>query len=153
MKFCRDCKEKKSTEEFINSKAFKDGKDTLCILCNRKRIKAWRSMNPEKRAIQSKREYGKSYSQNKHLKSLYGITTQDYNRMFEAQEGTCAICKVHQSELKKRLFVDHEHSSGKIRKLLCHHCNAMLGMARENTEILKEAIKYLETENTDRILT
>ncbi len=144
MKSCRDCNIPKEESDFINNKAFKDGKDTLCKICNRKRVKQWRKEKPELRAIQSKREYGKSYSQNKHLKALYGITTTDYNKMFEEQAGCCAICKIHQSELKKRLFVDHNHETGKVRKLLCHHCNAVLGMSRERIEVLEEAINYLK---------
>jgi hypothetical protein len=47
--------------------------------------------------------------------------------MFEDQKGCCGICKRHQSEFKKRLGVDHNHSTGKIRKLLCDRCNLGLG--------------------------
>ena len=143
MRACRDCEEEKSLDEFINNKVFKDGKDTLCILCNRKRVKQWRKREPELRKEQVKKESGKSYTQNKHLKALYGITYIEYNKMFTEQNGCCAICGIHQSKLKKRLFVDHNHSTGKIRKLLCHHCNAMLGMAKENTTTLLNAIDYL----------
>jgi Autographiviridae endonuclease VII len=113
---------------------------------NRNHVKQWRKNNPEKRRLQAKRESGmdKIYNQRKHLKATYGITVEDYNKMFEKQKGCCAICKEHQTNFKKRLSVDHNHKTGQIRQLLCYKCNSLLGYAKENKIILEEAIKYLE---------
>lgn len=77
------------------------------------------------------------------LKDSYGISLDDYDNMVKVQKGCCAICGIHQSELKKRLFVDHCHTTGKVRKLLCHHCNLGLGGFRDNPSSLLKAIKYL----------
>lgn len=63
--------------------------------------------------------------------------------MFVEQQGCCAICGRHQSEFKARLSVDHNHATKKIRKLLCSQCNCLLGCVKDNSEILREAIKYL----------
>lgn len=144
-KQCRDCRLFKEFEQFIKNKAFSSGYDTLCKNCNRKRVQEWRKNNPEKRAKQQQREATKDYTRNKFLKYYYGITLEKYNEMFKNQNGCCAICKKHQVELNKRLFVDHCHNTGKIRKLLCQKCNTLLGMAEENPDVLKEAINYLNT--------
>lgn len=77
------------------------------------------------------------------LRSKYGITIDDYNNMFAIQEGCCAICGVHQTQLDKRLSVDHDHSTGKVRQLLCQPCNLLIGFANDNIEILSEAISYI----------
>lgn len=143
MKICRDCEIEKKEENFVKSKVFSSGIDTLCIMCNRKRVKQWRENNPEKRAAQSKLEGKKDYSRNKQLKYNYGITLEDYNDMFTKQNGCCAICNIHQSEIKKRLSVDHCHTTGKVRHLLCQSCNTILGMAKEDINILQNAITYL----------
>lgn len=75
------------------------------------------------------------------LKSRYNITLKQYNQMFENQKGCCAICGIHQSKLDKSLGVDHNHITGKIRKLLCCKCNSAVG----TYETLGNKIKlYLE---------
>jgi hypothetical protein len=62
------------------------------------------------------------------LKKHYGITIDIYNQMFEDQKGYCAMCGTHQSEFKRKLSVDHNHTTGKIRGLLCTGCNISLGV-------------------------
>lgn len=143
MKQCRDCKEIKPLEQMQKHHLFKDGYNTLCLVCNRKRVKSWRKQNPEKRTLQQKRESKKDYNHNKHLKFAYGITIEDWQKMFEEQKGCCAICHRHQTEFQKRLFVDHDHATGKVRQLLCQQCNMTLGAARDDIEVLKNAIDYL----------
>ncbi len=107
--------------------------------------KKWKETNPEK-----KKEINNKWAKanpdkvrNTRLKTKYNITIEDYNQMFDNQKGCCAICNTHQSELKKILYVDHNHDTGEVRGLLCHICNSILGYAKDNTEILNNAIKYL----------
>ena len=113
-------------------------------------IKLWRKRNPERAAAISKKYYethrkkAYEYNRNHALKSLYGITTIEYNEMFAAQDGKCAICGKHQVELKKRLHVDHNHLTGKVRGLLCSNCNTMIGLSVENSKSLRLAAEYLE---------
>ena len=64
--------------------------------------------------------------------------------MFINQEGCCAICKRHQLNFQKRLFVDHDHKTNEIRALLCQNCNSVLGNAKDDITILQSSIKYLE---------
>lgn len=73
----------------------------------------------------------------------YGISLKQYNKMWADQEGCCAICKRHSSEFAKNLHVDHNHTTGEVRGLLCHNCNLALGRFYEDPEVLLNAIGYL----------
>ena len=73
----------------------------------------------------------------------YGLEWEDFEKMWSKQGQKCAICKIEFSSTKDAC-VDHNHTSGKIRGLLCNNCNNGLGRFLDNTENLKEAIKYLK---------
>lgn len=107
--------------------------------------------NEEKNSI---KEYQQKYWINNHtrripikknyfLKNKYGLTLEQYNDLFNKQNGCCAICGVHQKELKLPLCVDHCHNTNNIRGLLCSKCNSGLGFFKDNVLFLKSAIKYL----------
>lgn len=87
------------------------------------------------------KEHRKLSERTRHLRIKYGITLEDYNRMFTEQEGRCLICGVK----KEKLHVDHNHLTGKVRSLLCFHCNAGLGHFHENTDLINKAIEYLKS--------
>ena len=76
------------------------------------------------------------------LKAKYGISLDDYTAMHERQQGCCDIC----GTADERLVVDHNHRTGRVRGLLCHLCNAMIGCAREDLDILISALAYLHAE-------
>jgi hypothetical protein len=71
----------------------------------------------------------------------YGITLCQYWDIVKAQDGRCAICG---AVTQKRLFIDHDHITGKVRGLLCSSCNNGLGQFKDSTTALKQAIVYLE---------
>jgi len=73
----------------------------------------------------------------------YGITLDDYNKIFANQDGRCAICNIHEQESGKILCVDHCHDTGKVRGLLCGKCNAGIGLLGDNPENLINAANYL----------
>jgi len=121
---------------------------------NLEKIKAREKRNRIKRKEKIK-EYQKQYyitnkteilikTRENQLKRQYNITIKEYTKLFNRQEGKCAICGRHQNEFIQRFHVDHDHISGKIRGLLCYHCNPMLGYAKNDINILKNAIKYLK---------
>lgn len=83
------------------------------------------------------------YDRKKWYRVKYGITIEEYNRLFEEQKGCCSICGTHQTELAKGLAVDHCHNTSKVRGLLCIHCNLLLGYAKDRLDILSSAIRYL----------
>jgi len=78
------------------------------------------------------------------LIKLYGITLNAYEAMFEAQGGTCRICG-NRSTNSKRLHVDHNHATGRIRGLLCDICNRGIGMFKDNPDRLRNAADYLDS--------
>lgn len=95
-----------------------------------------------------------------HLLRKYGITVDIYNKIYNKQEGKCAICNIHQSKLRRSLNVDHDHTTGLVRGLLCYSCNLQLGAYKDNiSNIINDinnlriklnnamsSIKYLEKE-------
>jgi len=81
-----------------------------------------------------------------YIKCKYGLMPSDWNALFDKQEGCCAICGIHQSELKKRLYVDHNNITGFIRGLLCHKCNTGIGLLDTDSKkdkLLLKAIEYI----------
>ena len=77
------------------------------------------------------------------IRTLYNLTTEKYNELFEEQKGCCAICGKHQNEFNKSLHVDHNHTTGEVRGLLCKKCNSLLGYVHDDILVLASAIKYL----------
>lgn len=85
---------------------------------------------------------------NKYLLRDFGISLSEYNKLLALQKGVCAIChhaeRVSRGGKLKRLAVDHDHSTGKIRALLCQHCNQAIGKMRDDPALLRAAAEYLE---------
>ena len=79
-----------------------------------------------------------------YYKKTYNISLEDYNNLLESQNYTCKICKKEEKHTNKALAVDHCHSTGKVRGLLCFDCNTALGKFKDSTELLYEAINYLQ---------
>jgi len=88
------------------------------------------------------------------LLKKYGITPEEYDAMLLEQGGICAICKsdkpwgfVTEPKRARDFFcVDHDHTTGEVRGLLCQPCNIGLGSFKEDTYIMSLAINYLERE-------
>ena len=78
-----------------------------------------------------------------HVSKTYGITADEYDALYKAQGGRCAICQ-RATGARRRLAVDHDHDSLYVRGLLCKTCNyKILGHLRDDTEALQRAINYL----------
>ncbi len=131
--------------DFVRNARCKDGRKNYCKPCH----------NAAQRAHALKRrtedpDQWKLFRWEKHIKSAYGLTPQDYWGMAEAQEYKCSICGTRDNFVAKepsRLYVDHCHNTGKVRSLLCYHCNTLLGMCKEEINILEKAIDYLNQHN------
>lgn len=95
----------------------------------REREKKWRQENPDK-------------SYDTALKYKYGITLEFVNKLKVKQNNKCKLC-----EKETKLLVDHCHTTGKIRGLLCNKCNVALGSFKDNIEVLQKAIDYLKQTN------
>lgn len=94
--------------------------------------------------IRDRKEYLKAYTLDHYLIYTYGITPEQYNEMFNNQEGCCAICGRHQNNFKRALHVDHDHITNKVRGLLCVNCNAGIGNLKDDIELLEKSITYLK---------
>ena len=83
------------------------------------------------------------YERNRQYKKMYGITVDDYNRMFEHQGGKCKMCGSTdpKSRGNKHFAVDHCHKTGKVRALLCTVCNVAVGFYEQHSE---KVIAYLK---------
>jgi len=111
--------------------SWKNQKTNICISCGREANKQYDTKDKQK---------------NRALKSSFNISLEDYKQMLHEQNYKCAICNTETSSGKGSFHVDHCHTTGKIRGLLCHYCNVGLGNFKDNSEILKKAIKYLKKE-------
>lgn len=101
---------------------------------NRKRAAKWQKENSER--------YRRWLYEHSLIKN-YNITIEDYKKMLNDQNGVCAIC-FREDKKGRKLCVDHNHDTGKVRGLLCGNCNKLLGMAGDDKKILSRSIKYLE---------
>lgn len=141
---CPRCREIKPRQEYHNTtrgRGTSPRRRPYCRECQATYMVEYRKQkkrnNPE--------EYFKQ--QRKENVARYGITTEDYQMMFNGQNGKCLICNSLPNGTGKkngRLFIDHCHENGNIRGLLCHHCNAGLGAFKHNPELLLKAIEYLK---------
>lgn len=130
-KICKDCEKSKHISLFY---LYSSGSPfSRCKECHNKLTKK-ANQKPERK------EY--SYWYNVYVR--YGLSKEEYNIIYNKQNGCCAICRKHQKDLSSKLFVDHCHTTGIVRGLLCSACNSMLGYAEDNIETLHKAIQYLD---------
>jgi len=90
----------------------------------------------------------REYLREQKLKSKFGLTKEEYDKMVEAQKGVCAICGRPPVWGFEHLAVDHDHKTKKNRGLLCHPCNSALGLFQDSPEILDAAKRYLIENST-----
>ena len=107
----------------------------------------WANETPEEKELRAYKNY-KCY-----LKRKYNLTPDQLQKMIDEQNGVCTICKDPKCQSKnKKLCVDHNHKTGRVRGILGQKCNSAIGMVRENPEILKRIIMYLFKHETFEIL-
>ena len=92
-------------------------------------------------------DIGKETAKFAQLKFCWGVTREQYNELLEKQNHSCYMCKTHISKLDRGLFVDHNHQTGKVRGLLCHKCNVVIGFTEESIDRLEKIINYLKKHN------
>lgn len=93
-----------------------------------------------------KTQAGKRGRTARSIKDRCGLDINEYDLVYDAQNGQCTICKKEKPRYgKDRLVVDHCHMSGKFRALLCANCNSAIGLLGESEEIMINAIAYLRS--------
>ena len=119
------------------------GLSSWCRKCKTASFKEWRKRHPIQYAATQKRnreKNGRTYD----LRKLYGIDAQIYDAILNAQGGVCAICGVPaQNSAKRRLAVDHSHTTGSNRGLLCTMCNHALERVGNDPDWGSKALNYL----------
>jgi len=91
-----------------------------------------------------------SQTRSGHLQRAYGLSEEEYNRLYMMQSGVCAICGKPETSVNKKtgqvynLSVDHNHQTGAVRGLLCYSCNLSLGHFKDDISKLLAAIEYLK---------
>jgi hypothetical protein len=78
------------------------------------------------------------------IRRQYGISLKQFDELLEFQGGGCAICNKRIDGERRRMNIDHDHNTGKVRGLLCTGCNTGIGHLGDNIEGLKKALYYLE---------
>ena len=141
MKKCTKCGEVKPLDQFSNHIRHKDGKRFRCKVCE-----AVDQKEAKQKRLAVDYEGTRSKERAHNLKRVFGMSLEEYDEKLKAQDGVCAICG-GLCKSGKRLAVDHNHTTGKIRDLLCGNCNGGLGKFLDNPELLLKAADYLRKHN------
>ena len=131
-KYCKSCDTTKPIDDFYLRNKTSMVRHSTCKECDKKRVKE----NHDPVAYR-----------NAELQRRYGITQQDYEVMIAEQNNQCAICNTTEPggrHDRGYFVVDHCHTTGKVRKLLCNNCNTALGLVGDNTQTLQSMIEYLQ---------
>lgn len=119
-----------------------------CDKCREKHAEEWKINNRDK-LLEHRRKWAKNNpekirenSRKQSLRRKYGLTVEEYESILRGQGGVCLICKT----VEKRFVVDHDHKTGRVRGILCHNCNLVIGHAKESVAILNRAAKYISEE-------
>lgn len=122
-KVCKRCLVDKSKDNFLINKSTSDGFNGWC----------------------------KSCTKDASILAKYAISLNEYNRLLDKQNNSCAICGTKSpAGVSGEFVIDHCHDSGTVRGLLCNHCNTGLGKLGDTIESLEKALKYLKL-NSDKI--
>lgn len=140
-KLCIRCKKEKDRRQFPKRKS--GALYSYCKICNKELHSLWVKRNKSSFAAINRKS---------NLKRRYGITPEEFDRMLARQKGLCAICGTDKPKGERNTYgagpgtgwrIDHDHDSGKLRGILCHRCNAGLGLFEDKTTVLQKAIIYL----------
>jgi hypothetical protein len=127
-----------------------------CPDCDKQGITTFRVIKGRGRCATHLRELRRSESRKTHgahIQRTYGITSEQYDAIYAFQQGSCFICQRAKGTGRRRLAVDHRHSDGEVRGLLCRPCNRdVLGHLRDDPEAFRRAIQYLENPPAREVL-
>ena len=138
-KTCTFCKTEKPLTEFFS----RGGKlshlyKSRCKLCMQVKRQEWALNNKEHLNEWRRKNW---VTANRRLKRR-GATEELYNELYEVQQGCCAVCNEPEEKFSW-LCIDHDHSTGRIRGLLCPNCNRGIGLLQDSSVLLEKAAKYI----------
>jgi len=118
-----------------------------CVDCVKEGITTKRKATPPgprcSTHARARRTLTRNSAWERRLLALYALTAEEYRAVLSAQGNACFICQRAKGTGKRRLAVDHDHSTGYVRSILCSTCNKMLGHARDDIEVFQRAIQCL----------
>lgn len=137
---CTSCLQTKTLNFFSKSHSAPFGRTYYCKTCNNQKAKEKR-----RRRGLKKTPNGTSTETNsdRYRKYKYGLDREAYLKLYNDHDGRCDICHRPLELISKFTCVDHCHTSGIVRGLLCGNCNSAIGMVYENISILDSAIQYI----------
>jgi hypothetical protein len=155
---CCKCKKEKEQEEFyLRKRKLANGGTSIyprkdCKECSKNRYESWIKKEDNKKLNkETQKKWAKNNPdrcENARLKYRFGITLEDFKLLLDKQNNMCAICKITTEDYAKinkhKFHVDHCHTTGKVRGLLCNNCNVSLGGFKDSKDLLEAAIKYLD---------
>lgn len=147
MKLCKKCNKTKNFFEFSKDASKLDGYRHTCRECRNTQRRENRKANPEKFLKYERLPEVKLKEKNNVFNREYGISLLQYNEMLQQQGNVCKICQLSEyHKTKKNLTIDHCHKTGRVRGLLCHRCNCLIGLGKEKIENFERVITYLKGE-------
>lgn len=139
VKVCTKCKVEKPLDEF-GKRSDRPSVKSYCKPCDNalsvERKRRYRAANPVAESARLRRI---------HLKYKFGVTPEWFDQLLATQSGRCAICGTDNPGVqgKQHFFIDHCHTTGAVRRLLCNSCNSGIGHFREDPVLLVSAVHYL----------
>jgi len=155
MKRCSKCGVLKPVTEFHKNRARWDGLANECRECSLVRHQKRYASNRELYNTKAQAYYSKNAERirrsirSRSIRTKYGITVEEYQRLYDLQEGRCAVCGQSETAIDpqrgtvKKLAVDHDHITGRVRGLLCGACNRALGLLKEDLDLVARLINYV----------
>lgn len=148
-KLCVRCNEVKPRSAFGPAKRMASGLKSWCRPCYSIAAQGYYRKDIEKsranRREQVKKHYTKERGRRQHLRDIYNLTTEQYQELLSSQGHACAICRSEKPGGKGDWHVDHDHSTGAVRGILCAGCNVGIGHFKEDADRLMKAVAYLNT--------
>lgn len=138
---CRECRVESVIEsfpEYVSSKNGKKYRRHYCVNCARD---TYRSRD----AVRGRRVrvFNPEQQKDRRLMKQYAVSLLEFREMLASQQWKCSICQM-EFEAERDACVDHSHSTGAVRGLLCNFCNTGIGLFRENAVFLASAIEYIK---------
>ena len=150
----RKCGELKPAQAFSVMKDSSDGLYSYCKQCKAAMVRDYNRRNGEtvreKARKRNATPQGRLATRKANLKQSFQMTKAQFDQTWREQGKCCAICHAKRKRDEKAFAVDHDHTTGVIRGILCHRCNRALGLADDNTELLKAAAAYLRKHDLHR---
>lgn len=149
LKRCNKCRVQKRTTEF-SPNGRDGGFHSICKKCKNAQQADFYKKNGPMIRDRVKRLRNPTKVRERAILRIYGITQQEYQSLFDRQNGVCLICQTKENRIDYRtgkvqpLLIDHDKFTGNIRGLLCNKCNSAIGFFDHNIDRILTAATYLK---------